>query len=112
MNDYNDLMNEYEDIKKDITDEFTNISSTILRVKTFQLGLELFINNILMVKTQKTKYFEEIDSNIEDFSKKLASAKNYIENEVNIPLKSLLDSSNDVSHKNLNIFNNIKISFI
>jgi len=112
MNDYNDLMNEYEDIKKDITDEFTNISSTILRVKTFQLGLELFINNILMVKTQKTKYFEEIDSNIEDFSKKLASAKNYIENEVNIPLKSLLDSANDVSHKNLNIFNNIKISLI
>ena len=112
MNDYNDLMNEYEDIKKDITDEFTNISSTILRVKTFQLGLELFINNILMVKTQKTKYFEEIDSNIEDFSKKLASAKNYIENEVNIPLKSLLDSANDVSHKNLDIFNNIKISLI
>ena len=112
MNDYNDLMNEYEDMQKDISDEFNNISNLIIRVKTFQSGLELFINDILMVKGQKAKFFDAIDTNIEDFSKKLVSAKNYIENEVSIPLKSLLDNANDISHKNLDIFNNIKISLI
>ena len=112
MNDYNDLMNEYEDMQKDISDEFNNISNLIIRVKTFQSGLELFINDILMVKGQKAKFFDAIDTNIEDFSKKLVSAKNYIENEVSLPLKSLLDNANDISHKNLDIFNNIKISLI
>ena len=112
MNDYNDLMNEYEDIKKDISDELNTISNAILRVKTFQCGLELFVNNILMIKGQKTKFSGVMDADVEDFSKKLGSAKNYIENEVSCPLKSLLDGANDVSHKNLDTFNNIKISLI
>ena len=112
MNDYNDLMNEYEDVKKEIAEESQNILNAILRVKTFQAGLDLFSDNILIIKDKKTKYFENIDESIIDFSKKLVSTKNIIENEVNCPLKSLLDSTKDVSLKNLDTFNKIKISLI
>ena len=112
MNDYNDLMNEYEDIKKDISDEFNNISSAILRIKTFQLGLELLSNNILMLKKENNNIFKEIDENTVDFSKLLIKAKNHIENEVKSPLNNLLDSTKDISQKNLDIFNNIKIALI
>ena len=112
MNDYNDLMNEYEDVKKEIAEESQNILNAILRVKTFQAGLDLFSDNILNIKDKKTNYFENIDESIIDFSKKLVSAKNIIENEVNCPLKSLLDSTKDVSLKNLDTFNKIKISLI
>ena len=112
MNYYNYLMNEYEDVKKEIAEESQNILNAILRVKTFQAGLDLFSDNILIIKDKKTKYFENIDESIIDFSKKLVSTKNIIENEVNCPLKSLLDSTKDVSLKNLDTFNKIKISLI
>ena len=112
MNDYNDLMNEYEDIKKDISEELANISNAILRIKTFQLGLELLSNNILMIKKENNNIFKGIDENTVDFSKLLIKAKNHIENEVNCPLNNLLDSTKDISQKNLDIFNNIKITLI
>ena len=112
MNDYNDLMNEYEDVRNEIGEESQNILNAILRVKTFQAGLELLSDNILIIKEKKTKYFENLDESIIDFSMKLVKSKNIIENEVNCPLKSLLDSTKDVSQKNLDTFNKIKISLI
>ena len=112
MNDYNDLMNEYENIKNEISEEFNNISQAILRIKTFQLGLESFSNYILMLKNEKNNIFEGIDENTFDFSKMLIKSKNFIENEIKCPLTSLLESTKNVSQKNLDTFNNIKISLI
>ena len=112
MNDYNDLMNEYEDIKKDIAEESSNISNAIFRVKLFQTNLELFCQNILNTKKYNSKIFNGIDQNTHDFSNLLIKEKNLIENQVHFPLKDLLSGINDVSLKNLDIFNNIKVSLI
>ena len=112
MNDYNDLMNEYEIIKKEISEESNNMSNMILRIKIFQAGLELFSNNILMFSDKKSKFFEGIDLNTINFTNNLIKTKNYIENEISGHLNNLIESTSDVSLKNLDIFNNIKESLI
>ena len=112
MNDYNDLMNEYEEVKKDISNESMDISNTIIRIKNFQAGLELFSNDLLLLKQQKSKFFDVVDKNNIEFSRLLSKEKQYIENEIIFPLKSLLEDAKNVSLKNLDKFNEIKISLI
>ena len=41
-------MNEYQDVKNEITQEKKNISNTLIRIKTFQAGIESLNNNILV----------------------------------------------------------------
>ena len=112
MNDYNDLMNEYEEIKNEITEETKCLANAIIRIKSFQAGLDIFRTNILMIPEQNTKYFKEIDESIIDFSNKLLSIKNLINNDMISPLNGLSENANFVSKNNLDIFNNIKITLI
>ena len=112
MNDYNDLMNEYEEIKNEITEETKCLANAIIRIKSFQAGLDIFRTNILMIPEQNSKYFKEIDESIIDFSNKLLSIKNLINNDMISPLNGLSENANFVSKNNLDIFNNIKITLI
>ena len=112
MNDYNDLMNEYEDVKNQISEEFNHISNSIILIQTFREGLESFSNQILNFHKQKDNLLTGIEKNTVDFSKLLIKEKNLIENEVNFPLNNILASTKEVTMKNLDIFNNIKVSLI
>ena len=112
MNDYNDLMNEYEEVKKDISEGLNNITNSTFIIKTFQKVLELFSNQILMIQNQKDNFFLGIEKNTVEFSKQLIKEKNLIENESTFPLNNLLSSAKFVITKNLDTFNNIKVSLI
>ena len=112
MNDYNDLMNEYEEVKKDISEGLNNITNSIFIIKTFQKALELFSNQILMIQKQEDNFFLGIEKNTVEFSKQLMKEKNLIENETAFPLNNLLSSAKVVITKNLDTFNNIKVSLI
>ena len=112
MNDYNDLMNEYEEVKKDISEGLNNITNSTFIIKTFQKALELFSNQILMIQNQKDNFFLSIEKNTVEFSKQLMKEKNLIENESTFPLNNLLSSAKFVITKNLDTFNNIKVSLI
>ena len=112
MNDYNDLMNEYEEVKKDISEGLNNITNSTFIIKTFQKALELFSNQILMIQNQKDNFFSGIEKNTVEFSKQLMKEKNLIENESTFPLNNLLSSAKFVITKNLDTFNNIKVSLI
>ena len=112
MNDYNDLMNEYEEVKKDISEGLNNITNSIFIIKTFQKALELFSNQILMIQKQEDNFFLGIEKNTVEFSKQLMKEKNLIENESTFPLNNLLSSAKFVITKNLDTFNNIKVSLI
>ena len=65
-------MNEYEEVKKDISNESMDISNTIIRIKNFQAGLELFSNDLLLLKQQKSKFFDVVDKNNIEFSRLLS----------------------------------------
>ena len=112
MNDYNDLMNEYEDVKNQISEEFNHISNSIILIQSFKEGLESFSNQILNFHKQKDNLLTGIEKNTVDFSKLLIKEKNLIENEVNFPLNNILASTKEVTMKNLDTFNNIKVSLI
>ena len=101
MNDYNDLMNEYEEVKKDISEGLNNITNSTFIIKTFQKALELFSNQILMIQNQKDNFFSGIEKNTVEFSKQLMKEKNLIENEYTFPLNNLLSSAKFVITKNL-----------
>ena len=49
-----------------------DISNTIIRIKNFQAGLELFSNDLLLLKQQKSKFFDVVDKNNIEFSRLLS----------------------------------------
>ena len=113
MKDYNDLMNEYQDVKNEITQESINISNTLIRIKTFQTGIDSLNNSISMIPGLKqNKIFDKIDDDLFSFSKNLQTNFNYCNNEIIFPLNNLIESANSICKMNLDKFNNIKISLI
>ena len=113
MNDYNDLMNEYQDVKNEITQEKKNISNTLIRIKTFQSGIESLNNNIIVIPEQnQLKIFKLIDKNSSNFSNQLMSIYNLMDNQIIQQLNNLIESADDICNDKLKNFNNIKISLI
>ena len=113
MNDYNDLMNEYQDVKNEITQEKKNISNTLIRIKTFQSGIEYLNNNILVIpEPNQLNIFKLVDKNSANFSKQLMSIYNLFNNEIIAQLESLIESADEICNDKLKNFNSIKISLI
>ena len=96
MNDYNDLMNEYQDVKNKISQESFNVMNTIFIIKAFENGIESFKNNILKSPKDKPKAYENIDKDIILFSNKLIKIKYSLENELILPLNKLVESVNTI----------------
>ena len=65
-----------------------------------------------MIQNQKDNFFLGIEKNTVEFSKQLMKEKNLIENDTAFPLNNLLSSAKVVITKNLDTFNNIKVSLI
>ena len=112
MNDYQDLMDEYQEIKTEINEEYLNLSNASFRIKTFQLGIESFKNNLVLIQDKKMKSYENLDKSTFSFVNDLMKIKEYIDSEIIVPLNNLLESANIISKQNLDIFNEIKISLI
>ena len=112
MNDYNDLMNEYQDVKNKISQESFNVMNTVFIIKAFENGIESFKNNILKSPKDKPKAYENIEKDIILFSNKLIKIKYSLENEIIIPLNNLVESVNTICSQNIDAFNEIKIALI
>ena len=112
MNDYQDLMIEYQDIKNKINQESTNVLNAFIRIKTFHTGIESFQSHILMIPEQKLKEYENIDKDIVSFSNNLKNIKNSADFELISPLNNLLEGSNEICKQILDKFNEIKVSLI
>ena len=112
MNDYQDLMNEYQEMKNKINEEYLNLSNADIRIKTFQVGLESFKENAILIPEKISKSYENLDKSTNIFANNLMNIKKYIDKEIIKPLNNLLENTKEISDQNLKIFNEIKISLI
>lgn len=112
MNDYQDLMNEYQEMKNKINEEYLNLSNADIRIKTFQVGVESFKENAILIPEKISKSYENLDKSTNIFANNLMNIKKYIDKEIIKPLNNLLENTKEISDQNLKIFNEIKISLI
>ena len=112
MNDYHDLMNEYQELKNKNSEEILTLTNTKLRIKSFQEGIELFTNNILSIPNKINKTFTNFDKQTFILSQKLMNLKKTIESQLILPINLLLENADSIAKQNLEIFNDIKISLI
>ncbi len=115
MNDYSDLMNEYQDVKSEITEQSTNVKNLLNRIQSFYTGIDNLrkeLKNNLKSQTIKSEVYKKVDEDTIVFTKKIKHFKNSGENEIIAILNNLVESADAITKKNLDQFNEIKVALI
>ena len=112
MNDYHDIMKEYQEINSELQIESDKISASIIRIKSFVNGIDSLAQNILMVPESTNPLFNSINNNFDLFSKELKTQNSSIHEDLIIPLQNLFQGMNYLSQTNLKNVNEIKLSLI
>ena len=71
MNDYHDIMKEYQEINSELEQESDKISGALIRIKSFLNGIDSLEKNFLMVPESTNPIFNSIDNDFFLLSKEL-----------------------------------------
>ena len=115
MNDYSDLMNEYQDVKSEIAEQSTNVKNLLDRVQSFYTGIDNLrkeLKNNLKSQIIKSEVYKKIDEDTIIFTKNIKHFKNSGESEIIAILNNLVESADAITKKNLDQFNEIKVALI
>ena len=113
MDEYYDLMNEYENVKKTLSKELEALTLYLMRIKGFQNGINSFLSQIkILIDNDQTTIKSAIDENCLKFCQNIERGNSQVTSDIIQPFNSLIDTLTDSNKKNLNLFDNIKISLI